>query len=132
MNGRLKHATASLPGVGVAFLPKVVCPLCSPAYAALLSSVGLPFLATARYLLPLTFGFMTIAVGALYYRAETRRGFGPFWIGAVGAASVLAGKFWLDSVASIYIGVVLLIAASIWNAMPKRITCPACEAGASK
>lgn len=132
MNPRLKNAAATLPGVGVAFLPKVVCPMCSPAYAALLSSVGLPFFATARYLLPLTFGFMTIAVGSLYFRAGARRGLAPFWVGVVGAASVVGGKFWVDSVLLIYSGVVLLIGASIWNAMPKRYTCPACEAGASK
>lgn len=132
MNTRFKNAAATLPGVGVALLPKVVCPICSPAYAGLLSSIGLPFLATTRYLLPLTCGFMTIAVGSLYFRAGARRGLGPFWMGVVGAASVVGGKFWLDSPLTIYFGVGLLIAASIWNALPKRSTCPACDAGAAK
>ena len=132
MNARLKSAAGTLPGVGVAFLPKVVCPMCSPAYATLLSSVGLPFFATSRYLLPLTLGFITIAVGFLYFRAKARRGLGPFWIGIAGAASILIGKFWVDSVVAIYFGVVFLIGASIWNAIPKRNTCPACQAGVSK
>jgi mercuric ion transport protein len=116
----------------VAFLPKVVCPMCSPAYTALLSSVGLPFLATAQYVLPLTLAFMTVAVGSIYFRAESRRGLGPFWIGVLGAASILSGKLWLDSVPSIYFGAALLIGASIWNAVPKRKTCPACEDATSK
>lgn len=89
MNTRLKNTAATLPGVGAAFLPNVVCPMCSPAYAALLSSFGLPFFATARYLLSLTFVFVTFAVESLYFRAEARRGLGPFWIGVVGGASVV-------------------------------------------
>ena len=130
MNTRLKDM-AALPGVGVALVPKVVCPLCSPAYAALLSSVGLPFLATATYLLPLTLVFVTVAVGSLYVGAKPRRDLRPFWVGVVAAASVVSSKFWFDSVFMIYFGVALLIAASTWNAMSKRRVCPACEAGTS-
>ena len=132
MNPRLKNGAATLPGVGVAFLPKVVCPMCSPAYATLLSSIGLPFLATARYVLPLTLTFMTIAIGSLYVGATTRRGLGPFWLGLIAAASIVGGKFWFDSLLAIYFGVALLVAASVWNAIPNRNTCPACEAGATK
>ena len=131
MNTRLKDMAATLPGVGVALVPKVVCPLCSPAYTALLSAVGLPFLATSRYLLPLTLVFVTMAVGSLYFGAASRPDLRPFWVGVVGAASVVGGKFWFDSVFTIYLGVALLIAASIWSAMPKRRICPACEAGRS-
>ena len=36
----------------VSLLPKVICPMCSPAYAAVLSSVGLGFLVSTAYLLP--------------------------------------------------------------------------------
>lgn len=31
---------ATIPGVGVALLPKLVCPLCWPAYAAIASTLG--------------------------------------------------------------------------------------------
>jgi mercuric ion transport protein len=132
MNPRLKNAAATLPGVGVAFLPKVVCPMCSPAYTALLSSVGLPFLATDRYVLPLTLTFMTIAIGSLYVGAAARRGLGPFRLGLVAAASIAGGKFWFDSLPAIYFGVALLVAAAVWNAIPNRNTCPACKAAATK
>jgi mercuric ion transport protein len=37
-----------LPAIGVAMLPKLACPACWPAYAGLLSSVGLGFLCTFR------------------------------------------------------------------------------------
>jgi len=116
------------PAVAVSLLPKAVCPICSPAYAALLSSVGLGFLATT-YLLPVTVGFLVMALAALVFRASNRRGFGPFGVGVIAAASVLGGKFWLGSYSTTYVGVGLLIVASIWNAIPKRRTpdrCPAC------
>lgn len=31
----------AIPGVGVSLLPKVICPVCSAAYAVLVSSLGL-------------------------------------------------------------------------------------------
>jgi mercuric ion transport protein len=130
MNMPFKRTTATLPGLGVALLPKVVCPVCSPAYAAVLSAMGLPFFATARYLLPVTIAFVTLAVGSLCFGASRRRGLGPFWLGIVAAVSLISGKFWINSVLAIYAGVALLITASVWNATPKRRLCPACEAGA--
>jgi len=132
MNPRLKNGAATLPGVGVAFLPKVVCPMCSPAYAAVLASIGLPFLATARYVLPLTLTFTTIAIGSLYVGASARRGLGPLWLGLFAAVSIVGGTVWFDSLLAIYFGVALLVAASVWNAIPNRNICPACEAGATK
>jgi len=72
--GRLLTAA---PGVGAALLPKVACPACWPAYAGLLSALGLGFLMETRYLLPLTIGFLALALGAIGWRARSRRGFGP-------------------------------------------------------
>jgi hypothetical protein len=116
----------TVPAVAVSFLPKTICPLCSPAYTALLSSVGLGFIATT-YLLPVTVGFLAVALAALGFRASSRRGFGPFGIGVIAAASVLAGKFWFGSDPTTYVGVGLLVVASVWNAIPKRpVLCPAC------
>ncbi len=126
------------PAVGVSLLPKLVCSMCSRAYAALLSSLGLGFLISTKYLLPLTLVFLSAAFGALGFRASIRSGRAPFWISVAAASVVLIGKFWLDSSATTYTGVGLLILASVWNAMPHRTTssvCPAClptEAGSTK
>lgn len=68
-----KEGVIAGPAVGVSLLPKFVCPLCSPAYAALLSSLSLGFLVSTTYLLPLTFVFLSLAIGALGYRASSRR-----------------------------------------------------------
>ena len=45
-NRTWKETALAVPGVGVSMLPKVICPVCSPAYAAVLSSLGLGFLVT--------------------------------------------------------------------------------------
>src|SRR5262249_40483341 len=119
----MRHAKtrslASLPGVLVAFLPKLACPVCWPAYAGLLSSLGLGFLVSAAYLLPLTIVFLTLALAALAFRAKSRRGLGPLLIGLIAAMSVLLGKFAWESNVTIYAGVGMLVVASVWNAWPR-------------
>jgi hypothetical protein len=133
-----KEGLPAVPAVGVSLLPKVICPVCSAAYAALLSSVGLGFLISTTYLLSLTLVFLSLAVGALHFGASRRRGHGPFWLGLVAASGVLIGKFWFDSPAVTYSGVGLLVFACVWNAVPRRTTasfCPGClptEAGSTK
>ena len=69
-----KQGLLSLPGIGLSALPKLACPVCWPAYAGLLSSLGLGFLISAAYLLPLTIVFLTLALAALAFRAKRRRG----------------------------------------------------------
>ena len=130
-----KETALAVPGVGVSMLPKVICPICSPAYAAVLSSVGLGFLVSTTYLLPVTVVFLAVAVGALGFRASSRRGLKPFWIGVIAAGSVLAGKFWLDSATVTYAGVGLLVVASVWNVIPRRAiicSCRPADAGSTK
>ena len=46
-----RRTAAVIPGIGVSLMPKLICPLCWPAYAGLLSAVGLGFLIDARNLL---------------------------------------------------------------------------------
>ena len=130
-----KGSAMALPGIGASLMPKVVCPMCSAAYAALVSSLGLGFLMSTRYLLSLTAVFLAIGVVSLGYQASRRRGLGPFWLGIGAATCVLFGKFWFDSILTAYVGVGLFITASVWNVIPKRTFCPAClptEAGSSK
>src|SRR6266478_1841151 len=73
-------------------LPKLACPACWPAYAGLLTSVGLGFLISAVYLLPLTVAFLVLALGALAFRAKQRRGYSPLLLGIVTASGVLLGS----------------------------------------
>lgn len=121
---------AVLPGIGVALLPKLGCPACWPAYAGLLSAIGLGFLVEEKFLLALTAIFLGLSVGTLAFRARTRRGYGPFLLGVAAAALVLGGKFVLNLNLIMYAGVGVLVVASIWNSWPKRSarngSCPSC------
>lgn len=99
MSNVRKQSLLTIPGIGISFLPKFACPLCWPAYAGLLSSAGLGFLISTRYLLPITTALLVLAVGALAFRARNRHGYGPFLLGAVSAAGVVIAKFvWESSV----------------------------------
>jgi len=123
-----------MPGVGVALLPKLTCPFCWRAYAGMLSSVGLGFLISAKYLLPLTVAFLVLTLGALALRARNRHGYGPFLVGLMAAILVMIGKFQWDSKPALYAAVATLVVASVWNAWPHElapkknlIPCSRCE-----
>ena len=121
-----KRSVAMLPGIGVSLLPKLICPMCWPAYAGIVSALGLGFLISTKYLLPLTFIFLALTTAALGFRASQRRGYGPLLLGVIAAAMILAGKFYFEVTQPVYPGVGLLIAASIWNGWPRRAI-PACS-----
>ncbi|SRR6266446_2520073 len=67
-----KLGLLTIPGVAVSLLPSLACALCWPAYAALISSMGLGFLASSAYLLPLTGALLAVAVVGLGLQIKTR------------------------------------------------------------
>lgn len=116
-----KQGVLAIPGIGFALLPKLACPLCWPAYAGVLSSLGLGFLISTSYLLALTVAFLIVALAALAFRARQRWGYGPLLLGIAGSAALLAGKFYLESNAVMYVGLGSLVSAAVWNAWPRRL-----------
>jgi mercuric ion transport protein len=125
-----KQNLLAVPGIGLSLLPKVACPACWPAYAGLLSSLGLGFLISTAYLLPMTAAFLLLAVGMLGFRARRRRGYVPFALGIFAASFILFGKFSSASNPVLYAGLGLLIVASAWNGWPTTSRCicaPAAE-----
>jgi len=129
-HSRWQLNTVMLPSIGVALLPKLACPACWPAYTGLLSSLGLGFMDYTPYLLPLTVIFLAIALAALAYRASVRRGYRPLILGICAATILLVGKFSFASDLAMYVGLILLIAASLLNSWPRPpqagTPCPAC------
>jgi len=115
-----KQGLLAMPGIGVALLPKLFCPLCWPLYAGVVSSIGLGFLVGTTYLLPITSVFLILTLAVLGFRAKQRRGFGPFLLGVAGSIAILIGKFYLESKPVMYGGVGVLAVASVWNALPRR------------
>ncbi len=117
-----------LPAIGVVLLPKLICPACWPAYAALTATLGIGFFDYTPYLLPLTTLFLGVVLLILGYRASQRRGWGPLLLGTVAAALVLSAKFHFDNHAWMVVGLLLLVAAYLWNSWPVAGTSPRCDA----
>ena len=87
--------------------------------------MGLAFLLKTTCLLPLTLVALTTAVGALGYRASQRHGRGPVVVGALSAVLLIVGRFAVSFDLLMYVGVGLLISASVWNSWPKKQPTPA-------
>ncbi|MGH7969242.1 MAG: MerC family mercury resistance protein [Limisphaerales bacterium] len=116
---RVKLHLPAIPAILVALLPKLACPACWPAYAGLMSALGLGFLVRTEYLLPLTAAFVGVALAGLWYRAEKRRGYWPLCVGILGGTALLLGKFWIESDLLFYASLLTLVAASLWNTWPR-------------
>src|SRR5215510_5306321 len=95
-SGVMWKRSLAVPGVGISLLPKLMCPMCWPAYAGVVSALGLGFLISTKYLLPLTVAFLGITAAALGFRASRRHGYGPLGLGLLAALVILAGKFYFD------------------------------------
>lgn len=122
-------AALVLPGIVVGLLPNLTCPLCWPAYAAVLSALGLGFIGTTTYLLPLATVLLVIAVGTLGLGAWRDGRYGPFFLGLGSAGAVLVGRFVLGFDVATFGGVGLLFAASLWNTRSRHtaaVSCPRC------
>jgi hypothetical protein len=119
-----KLGLLTIPGAGVSLLPILSCSLCWPAYAALLSSLGLGFLGNSAYLLPLTGALLAVAVAGLGLQIKSA-GYGPLAFGLVSGGAILVGKFMIDSTLVTYAGVALLLVASMWSVVPRRSTASA-------
>jgi hypothetical protein len=102
------------------------------ATAGIFSALGLGFLLETRFLLPLMTAFVAVALWALAYQADLRRGFGPLLLGVISAAAIFTGKFTLSSDTVLYVGLAGLGFAAVWNAWPvkqdRNNPCPACQA----
>lgn len=118
--------------VALALLPK--CPLCAAAHASVLGGLGLGGAGTAAWMRGVAAAAVVLAVALLAWRAGTRRGYGPFALGCAGAVLVLADVFHLhpgpaahaDHAAAshshwmLWMGIAAMVAASLWNAWPRR------------
>ena len=127
--GSWRSTLAVAPGLGAALVPTTLCPVCWPALAGVLSSLGIGFVMDGRWVLPATIPLLVLAVGALAFRAPTRRGYGPFGLGVVAAMIVAVSKFIIQNNTPMFLGLALLVAASVWNSWRTRarVECPRCS-----
>ena len=113
-----KSSFLGLPASGLAALP--LCPACYPAYAGVLSALGLTGLESIRTQTIFTFVALAIALAALAYRASSRRGYRPLLLGVAGSLVALGGKLGIGYDLVTYVGVTVLFAASVWNVWPRK------------
>lgn len=128
MSSKLGGIIAALPAISIAFLPKVVCPICWPVYAGILSALGLGFLIEGRNLLILSIMFLGLAAAIFAARGKRRRNFIPFWTAMAGIFLLLPAKFLWNNQYMFYAGVMLLTTAVILDLLPwnKLTTCQNC------
>lgn len=103
-------------GAGIA----AACCLGVPILLSSVTALGLGFLLDDALLMPIFAGFMTWSVYLLWKSPVRRRDARPFWLGAGGALLGSAGLWLLVTGIrplpwSPYLGVSLVIAASLWN-----------------
>lgn len=99
------------PTAAIGLLPKLTCPVCWPAYTAVLSGLGVGFVDYTPYLLSLTAFFVAMSIGALALTARARGNVLPLLVGVPAGAVLLFGKFALDSDILAYAGIGLLVIA---------------------
>jgi len=117
---RWRDFLSAAPAVVVALLPRLACPCQMPAYAGLISSMGLAFLLETVYLFPLTAICLTFSLGGLLVRARRRRRYSLFVLGLLGATLLMVGKFIFTWPVVFYVGLTLLVVASLWNSWPPK------------
>ncbi len=111
---------AAIPVIGAAVLPSVTCPACWPAYAGLLSSLGIGFVNYTPFVMPLMAFFLVFALALFAYKAKNRRGYGPFILG-IGAGLILfLNRLFVGFDFILYSSIALLVSASVWNNWPKQ------------
>jgi hypothetical protein len=123
-SGGWRRSLPTVAGAVALLLPVGTCPACFPAYAAVLSALGLPFLLDQHYVLPIAAVLLATALSSLAYRARSRRGYGPLFVGVVGSVVAVMGRFALACDPFLYVGLSVLVAAATWNAWPQKDASP--------
>lgn len=130
--GRWQAVAASFPAIGTAMLPKLTCPLCFPAYAAILSALGIEFLDYTPYLLPFTAIFLAVALAVLALQTRRTGNFVPLALGIIASLIVLFAKFGLEADWVTTGGIIMLVVAIFLGNRTKSTAiapCPACVVG---
>ncbi|MBA3759121.1 MAG: MerC domain-containing protein [Gemmatimonadales bacterium] len=105
-----------LPSVGVAVLSKFTCSFCLGAYAGLLSSLGVGFLATDAGLSGLTAGLLVLGLAGVAWSTRRHRHLGPLGVMLLGSGVLLMARLDQPSPMRLLVGgAALALGASLWN-----------------
>ena len=121
----------AIPTAVLPLLPSFSCPVCVAAYAGLLSSLGLGFLLTDRVQRPLIVVFLIVTVASVGWAARQYKRVGPFGLVLLGSAAIVAGRLAWSVTPAMYVGIVCLVAGTVWNLALRQLERKGCSAGAS-
>jgi hypothetical protein len=114
------RSAATLPGAVVSLLPSFTCPACLTAYTGILSFLGFTFLLGATVQIYLISFFFAIGLASMAWSTRTHRRAGPLVLTLAGSIAVVLGKIVSNLPPLVYAGIVLLLAAAVWNFRLKR------------
>lgn len=126
----LSKRLASITSFISSFLA-VVCPLCIPAFGALLASIGLGFALNFEFLKGLVTALLLISVVSLAWSTRLHKQWVIFFLGLLGALLVYVGRYHWYSLALMLAGASSLIGSSLWNLRAKA-SCKKCEEAGDK
>jgi hypothetical protein len=97
----------------------IACPLCIPAFGALLSSIGFGFALNFQFLRGTVIALLLLSVFSLAWSARLHKQWAIFFFGTLGAGLVYGGRHLWYSLPLMVIGALMLISASVWNLRAK-------------
>jgi len=110
-----------LLAAGIALIPK--CPVCCSVYLSFLSGLGIVSFPNSRWIIPGMLALLIINLLAQGFVVKNTKFYGPLILSALGGASIVLGKLWLNSGALSWIGVALIFIASGLNLSAKKKAC---------
>lgn len=108
-------------GVIIAFFPK--CAFCWAAYMSIFSTMGIASIPYLPWLQPVLVIFFIVNVFTMFFIARKRNDYNAFIFGVAGAMFVLFSKVIITSVWLTYLGLLMIVASSLWNLFTKKLTC---------
>jgi mercuric ion transport protein len=97
-----------------------LCCVGTPGLVAFLSAIGAGFLINDAILLPLLIVFLAASIVGLYFSFKRHENRWPLLLGGVSVFFILFFAYGMFIRPLVYLGLIGLVGASIWNAFLKR------------
>jgi hypothetical protein len=118
---------ALLGGLVPVFKACPPCPVCMPIYCAILSIIGLELADYGAYLVPIMLVSMALTIGSIIYQTRYyHKNILLCSIAIFACSSILVGKFVLDLLPMVYIGMGSLASVIFLNRQAVRAVRKAC------
>lgn len=115
----LRKYLSFLLALVVAFFPK--CPFCWAAYMSAFGVLGADAIPYKPWFLPLSIGLLLVNILAVYWTGK-RHQYKPLLLTIAGAILIIGNRLWWESGYVMVAGLLLLLAGSAWNSLPKLMT----------